>query len=213
MSAEALDAADICALHESRLYPPYPVGKSQLRQMYKEADSVRGEARYDLAMARLESARPATPPRNNAPKPLLSGKFLDAASGDTLDLSTWGGKIVIVDFWTTWCGSCLSQIPFLKNYATSIQSNPNIAFISVICDLTTWDRGKGFISTIVAAQRINYPVLVDRPDDPLNRRFNISWYPSTLVIGRDGKISLAPQGSGTWNQVQECVTALESRKN
>lgn len=211
MTGEALDIADICAEKGTSPSRPVPVGLSQLKPMYLEADPIRGEQRYNKACARYGKALPASPSMNSALQPPLSGRFLDMTSGDTVDLATLRGKIVVLDFWTTWCGSCVSQIPFLRSYANSVRSNPNIAFISVLCDPTTWNRGKSFVTTFVAAQRINYAVLVDRPDDSLNRRFHISWYPSRLVIGRDGRISLTPQASAHWDKVEECVDALLSR--
>jgi cytochrome c biogenesis protein CcmG, thiol:disulfide interchange protein DsbE len=211
MSADALDVADICAVQQSRLSPQTTAGISYLRSMYLEADSLRGEARYNAAAVSSSIDREASPSLNGVPQPLLTGRFLDLTSGDTLDLATLRGKIVVIDFWTTWCGTCVSQIPFLKKYAGSLRSTPEVAFISVLCDPTTWDRGQTFTRKFVSAQNVNYPVLADHRNDPLNRRLSISWYPSSLVIGRDGAIALTPQGSGTWSKVEECVAALQSR--
>jgi thiol-disulfide isomerase/thioredoxin len=211
MTAEALDIADFIAAQRRSQFPLDPQGISYLKQFYLEADPVQGEVRYNLACARYKSTKPVSPPRETNARPLLSGKFLDVVTGDTLDLASLRGKIVVMDFWTTWCGPCAAQIPILKNYVKSIESKPDVTFISVVCDLTTISRGKGFISKFVAAQGINYTVLIDPTEEPLNRRFNIQWYPSTLVIGRDGQISLKPQGSDGWSKVRECVMALQSR--
>jgi thiol-disulfide isomerase/thioredoxin len=211
MSTEALDVADIIAAQQSSQFPPNPQGISSLKHFYLDADPVHGEVRYNLACARYKSTKPTSPRRETIARPLLSGRFLDVVTGDTLDLASLRGKIVVMDFWATWCGPCAAQIPILKNYARSIKSIPNVAFISVVCDLTTWNRGKGFISKFVAAQGINYTVLIDPTEDPLNRRFNIQWYPSSLVIGPNGQISLKPQGSEGWSKVPECVMALQSR--
>ena len=213
MSAEALDVADIIAAQQGSQYLPNQDGISYLKQSYLDADPVLGEARYNLALSRYNTAKPAAFPRETPSRPLLSGRFLDLVTGDSLDLASLRGKIVVMEFWATWCGPCVSQIPILKNYAMSLKSKPNVAFISVVCDQTTIDRGKAFISKFVAAQGINYTVLLDPTQDPLNRRFNIQWYPSTLVIGRDGQISLKPQGSESWSKVQEHVIALQSRQN
>jgi thiol-disulfide isomerase/thioredoxin len=213
MSAEALDVADIIATQQGSQFPSNPGGISYLRQSYLEADPIRGEARYNLALSRYRSSKPISPPQEIPSRPLLSGRFLDVVTGDTLDLASLRGKIVVMEFWGTWCGPCVSQIPAVRNYAKSIGSTPDVAFISVVCDLNTINRGNAFISKFVAAQGINYTVLIDPIQDPLNRRFNIQWYPSSLVIGRDGQISLKPQGSAGWNKVQEHVLTLQSRHN
>jgi thiol-disulfide isomerase/thioredoxin len=211
MSVEALEVADMLAAHQIRQYPPDPRGIAPLKPLYLDADSVHGEERYNLAIRRYSSAQPVSPPSKTVTLPLLSGRFLDLISGDTLNLSAFRGKIVVMKFWTTWCGSCVSQIPFLKNYAQSLKSNQNTAFISVLCDLTTWDRGEAFLSQFVAAQGINYVVLVDPKEDPLSRRFSVQWYPSTFVIGRDGQIALKPKDAGDWSKVQQYVATIQSR--
>ena len=211
MSAEALEVADMLAAHQIRQFPPDPRGIAPLKPLYLDADSVYGEERYNLAIARHSSTQPVSHPSKTVARPLLSGRFLDLVSGDTLDLAALRGKIVVMEFWATWCGSCVSQIPFLKNYAKSLKSNQNTAFISVVCDLTTWDRGEGFISQVVATQGINYVVLVDPTEDPLSRRFSIQWYPSTVVIGRDGQIALKPQDAGDWRKVEQCVATIQSQ--
>jgi thiol-disulfide isomerase/thioredoxin len=211
MSAEALEVADMLAAHQIRQFPPDPRGIAPLKPLYLDADSVHGEERYNLAIARYNSSQPVSSPSKTVARPLLSGRFLDLVSGDSLDLATLRGKIVVMEFWATWCGSCVSQIPFLKSYAKSLKSSQNAAFISVVCDLTTWDRGEAFISQVVAAQGISYVVLVDPTEDPLSRRFGIAWYPSTLVIGRDGQITLKPQDAGDWRKVEQCVATMQSR--
>jgi len=213
MSTEALDVADIIAAQQSSQFPPNSGGISFLRQSYLDADPVHGEARYNLAKSRYSTAKPAAFPEETSSRPLLSGRFLNIVTGDTLDLASLRGKIVVMEFWATWCGSCVAQMPTIKNYARSVESNQSVAFLSVVCDLNTINRGKTFISKFIAAQSIKYTVLLDPTQDPLNRRFNIQWYPSTLVIGRDGQISLKPQGSEGWNKVQEHVLSLQSRQN
>jgi thiol-disulfide isomerase/thioredoxin len=211
MPAKALDAADMLASRLADQYPRPSTGLESLKSLYLNADTVRGEARFRHAVQLYDSTLAASSPISHDSPGLLSGKFLDIASGDTIDLGSYHGKVVVMEFWTTWCGGCIVDIPFLKSYAKSLESEENAEFISVVCDITTWNQSEQYISNFVEAQGITYVVLVDQKNDPLWRRFNIPWFPARLIIDRDGGIALTPEDAGDWSKVKERIAMLGSR--
>lgn len=111
------------------------------------------------------------------------------ANGKTVRLSDLKGKVVLLDFWATWCTGCKVEIPwyveFQKKYGRT-----GLASIGVAMDDEGWDKVRPYL----AEHPIDYPIVVG--DVPLARKFfDLSGgLPVTLLIDRNGKIAELHQG-------------------
>ena len=104
--------------------------------------------------------------------------------GDSLSLSDYRGKIVLLEFWATWCGPCLPEIPHLK----SIQSEHSKNDLQIIGISLDNDAKK--LKDFLNENDIKWPQ-IQQPkewDDGITNLYNVSGIPRTYIIGRDMKI-------------------------
>ncbi len=113
-----------------------------------------------------------------SPAPDFTLKTLD---GKEITLSQLKGKVVLLDFWATWCGPCKESIPHLiQLYKDYRQSGFELVGMNV-------DRGDGeAVRRFVASMDIPYPV-VAAPEDVV-RSYQVTGIPATFLIDRGGKI-------------------------
>jgi peroxiredoxin len=98
-------------------------------------------------------------------------------------LSDFKGKVLVIDFWATWCGPCKLEIPAFVNLQTKYGSQ-GLQMVGISVD-DKLEQLKPF----VAEFKMNYPVLQGLDHDEVQDAFGPIWgIPVTVVIGRDGKI-------------------------
>ena len=102
-------------------------------------------------------------------------------AGDDVSLSDFQGKIVVLDFWATWCGPCRQEIPMLVSLYEEFRDR-GLVVVGVGLD----KDGAKALAPFAESNRVSYPVLVG--DQALGRTYKVTAIPSTYVIGRDGTI-------------------------
>jgi thiol-disulfide isomerase/thioredoxin len=120
--------------------------------------------------------------------PLAPGFSLTDITGKPLKLSDYQGKVVLLDFWATWCGPCLMEIPgfieLQKRYAAQ-----GFSMIGISMD----DRPEPVVE-FHEVHHMNYPVAVG--NDRLGELYGgMPGLPTTFLIGRDGRIYAKHMGA------------------
>ncbi len=111
---------------------------------------------------------------------------LKDAEGKTLKLSDLHGKIVLLNFWATWCGPCALEIPWFVEFQQEFR-NRGLEIVGVSMDEDGWTAVKPYISE----HKINYHVLLG--NDSVSQLYGgVDSLPTTFLIDRDGKFALAP---------------------
>lgn len=107
---------------------------------------------------------------------------LSDAEGKSRRLSEFDGKLVLLNFWATWCGPCREEMPLLD--ATSEKFGKDLHVVGVAID-----DGEA-VREFLKEYPVRYPILVSSEDDDLSLRFGDtkSVLPYSVLIGRDGKI-------------------------
>ena len=118
----------------------------------------------------------------NAKKANLDFTLTDM-NGKSVKLSDYAGKVILLDFWATWCGPCRIEIPHFVELQK--QYGPQGLVVLGFSVDDTVDRLKPF----AAEFDMNYPVLVGLGRDDVQDAFGPIWgMPTTLLISRDGRI-------------------------
>lgn len=123
------------------------------------------------------------PNPNETSGPLeITGITLD---GRKVSLSDYKGKVVLIDFWATWCGPCLKEIPNVyQNYALYHNRGFEVLAVSL-------DKDMGDIQEFIAKNNPPWPILADmHPDNPVKMaaKYNVRAIPTMILVGPDGKI-------------------------
>jgi peroxiredoxin len=107
---------------------------------------------------------------------------LSALDGRLVRLSDLRGRVVLVNFWATWCAPCRVEMPWLAEF----DSRYRILGLTVL-GVSVDDGGRERVATFVRERRVSYPILLK--DQDVELRFGgVRFLPQTFFVGRDGKI-------------------------
>jgi cytochrome c biogenesis protein CcmG/thiol:disulfide interchange protein DsbE len=129
----------------------------------------------DDAIARGE--RPAAPA---VVLPELEG-------GSTAALADYRGRVVVLNYWASWCTPCRQESPLLERWHERISARGGTVLGVDSLDVTA--DARAFIRRF----RLTYPMLRDRDGDT-QKRFGVTGYPETLVVDRRGRIAALQRG-------------------
>jgi thiol-disulfide isomerase/thioredoxin len=150
-----------------------------------------------LAVAPDASACPA-----NAKPANLNFTLKDINNKD-VQLAAFKGKVIVLDFWATWCGPCKIEIPGFVELQ-SRYGGDGLQVVGVSVD-DTLEKLKPY----VAAMKMNYPVLQGLGHDEVQEAFGPMWgIPVTIVISRDGKICAKHTGMSSKESFEKQIKSL-----
>ncbi len=105
---------------------------------------------------------------------------LTELGGKKWTLKEQRGKVVVVNFWATWCPPCRTEMPDLETLYKQFKDQG-----LVILAISDEDAGK--VAPFIAEQKVTYPILLD-PERKVNEIFQIEGIPKTFVYDRGGKL-------------------------
>ena len=113
--------------------------------------------------------------------PELSVKDL---SGQAQSLSAHQGKIIVVNFWATWCGPCREELPMLNQLAGQYSAG-DVFFVAISLDD---DSTRAKIPNFLEKKKITLPVWTGATPDTLKQLDLGKFVPATIILDRDGAV-------------------------
>ena len=108
--------------------------------------------------------------------------ILKDANDKNIGLSEQKGKVVLVNFWATWCHGCQLEIPWFIEFQKKYEKQ-GLVVIGISMD----DDGWKSVRPWMGEKRVNYPIVIG--NQPLADRFGLDGMPLTALVDRDGKIA------------------------
>jgi thiol-disulfide isomerase/thioredoxin len=143
-------------------------------------DDALAKARGEAALAQKNELKTGM---LSTPAPEFALKTPD---GKTVALKDLRGKVVLIDYWATWCGPCKMSFPFLQKAYEKYRKDPRVAIFAV----NTWEREKGAtreatVKKFLADNKYTFPVLYD---DSSVEKYGVEGIPTKFMIDQKGII-------------------------
>jgi len=158
----------------------------------------------------ISQISPGAKPQKNADARRPSEFTLrKAPEGTPFPLQNSKGQVLVLDFWTTWCGPCRALEPLFGRAAMEFEGVQDVTFLAANCD-----EDETLVPTYLAEAKPHTAVVFA---DGLDRLFAVNSFPTVIVIDREGKIAYRTDGFSPDTFEQELTSALrrilEAHKN
>lgn len=152
------------------------------------------------------------------PEPAPNFTLLDL-EGNKVSLEDYKGKVVVLDFWATWCAPCIKSFPAMQLAVDRYKEDPDVQFLFI----NTWeqkDNPTPMVQRFMDKRGFNFLVLVDKKDaeskvNPVVESYGVMGIPAKFIIDGDGNIRhrlTGFTGGDNEEQVKELSLLIESSR-
>lgn len=128
------------------------------------------------------------------------GFKLTKLDGSKLDMATLSGKVIVMNFWATWCGPCLTELPLFEKTIAKYKDDKDVVFLAL-----TTDEDRESVAPFLKQHKFNLPVAYA---DYLNDFFTVGSIPTTIILDRKGEVAFRQAG---YNPRTDFVAELSER--
>ncbi|MDR2282667.1 MAG: TlpA family protein disulfide reductase [Sphingobacterium sp.] len=135
--------------------------------------------------------------------PLFSLKDLD---GNTVTLDALRGKVVILDFWATWCGPCKASFPAMQSMVNKYKDDQNVHFLFI----DTYERGDSKEKNArdyIKSKNFTFQVLMDNTDEVV-KSYGAKSIPAKFVIDKNGRLRFRAAGFSSDSDLMAEIEAM-----
>jgi thiol-disulfide isomerase/thioredoxin len=177
-------------------------------------DSIRtlNDVKLAEASAAPRTVKPSTPKASTATErklrpykgnPIPSPLRLTDLNGKVHDLADYKGKVVLVNFWASWCPPCVKEMPSMQRLEESMAGKP---FVILAVNMAEPENEvRDFLATKV---KVDFPILMDR-DGAALKAWKVFVFPTSFVVGPDGMIRYGLYGEFEWD-TDEVIRVMDS---
>ena len=144
-------------------------------------------ASYDRTRAQVEEFKAALrklDPNADVKQPMQY--VISGLNGEKLNLATLKGKVVVFDFWATWCGPCRAQQPLYEEVKARFKDDPNVVFLNV-----STDENRSIVKPFLDSNKWKKTVYFE---DGLSALLRVTSIPTTMIVNRRGEIQSRMNG-------------------
>jgi thiol-disulfide isomerase/thioredoxin len=146
-----------------------------------------GETAAGQQQSQQSAAMPSSASLLGQPRPDFS---LSDLHGQQHNIGEWDGKVLVLNFWATWCPPCVREMPYFEEMQARY-GDRGLQFIGVAID------DKQMVQDFTDTMGVSYPILIGAVDAiDVSRRYGnrLGALPYTVIIGRDGNITYIQKG-------------------
>lgn len=136
--------------------------------------------------------------------PFFTSTDLD---GKAFDLNAYKGKVIVLNFWATWCGPCRREIPDFIQLQDEYGAS-GLQIVGVALD----EQGASIVKPFADKFKINYPVVVDAKSEVAAMYGQMNAIPVTIIVDRTGKIRSRQVGMRTKAQIESIALPILKEK-
>ncbi len=131
---------------------------------------------------------------------------LRTVNGKQVNLSDYKNKVIFLNFWATWCPSCVGEMPAIQELYNSYKNDDNIVFILASSEAAQT------VNAFIKKRGYNLPFFTYSTRQP--DIFKLSVLPTTFIISKQGKIVVQETGASKWNgkKVKTLIDKLKTEQ-
>ncbi|HTG00955.1 MAG TPA: TlpA disulfide reductase family protein [Nitrospirota bacterium] len=126
---------------------------------------------------------------------------LQDLNGRMVKLSDYKGRVILLDFWATWCPPCVASVPGIEKLHKTYQDR-GLVVLAVSMDDGGWDSVKSFI----AQNGVSYTVL--KGTEAVSTDYQVRTIPLMIIVGKDGRIAKRYLGYGNDEDMEREIKAI-----
>lgn len=126
---------------------------------------------------------------------------LERVGGGTVDIAELKGKVVLVNFWATWCKPCVEEMPVFEKLHRELEGKP---FVMLAVSI---DKRPDNVQQLASRQNLSFPILLDSSESTA-RAWGTMGVPETFLINRDGKVVYKVIGPVEYDKILAKVEKL-----
>lgn len=117
--------------------------------------------------------------------------------GGQVSLEQYKGKVLVLNFWASWCPPCRKELPSLMSLHKKFKDHPDFAMLAVSCD----EEGESAVQDLFKRRNVELPVALDT-DLAVAEQYGVAKFPETFFLDREGKIAFKFIGPRDWTERQ-----------
>ena len=130
---------------------------------------------------------------------------LQDSTGKTINLKNYHGRVLLLDFWATWCHGCKEEIPWFAEFKRKYAAR-GLTVVGVSLDDDGWTKVRPFITNA----KVPYQILLG--NDAIAKKYGIERMPDTFLIDRSGRIAAAYIGLVDKEDVEKNLQAMLAQR-
>jgi thiol-disulfide isomerase/thioredoxin len=127
---------------------------------------------------------------------------LEDTKGNKVSLSELRGKIVMVNFWATWCPPCIEEMPSMERLNEALGGDD-----FVMLAINTEQNGRAVVPAFLEKTPYTFPILYDDKGD-VQKHYGVFKFPESFIVGKDGKVVEKIIGPLDWSSLKT-ITYLQ----